>query len=216
MGNDTYSLLILGTRTFAVEVADLAATIPGVQVAGFVENMDPERCRQPLEGLPVHWIDEVASLVGSHRAVCALSTTLRSRFVEQAAGKGFAFATLMHPSAIVSKRSDIGAGCILNAACVVAAHSVLGAHVIVNRGALIGHHTTIGRFASIQPGANVAGACSIGEAAYIGMGAIVLDHINVGAHAVVGAGAVVTHDVPDHTQVMGIPARVVKENIEGR
>ena len=216
MTSCTYPLLILGTRTFAVEVADLAATIPGVQVAGFVENMDPQRCRQPLEGLPVHWIDDVAALVGSHRAVCALSTTLRSRFVEQAAGKGFAFATLMHPSAVVSKRTEVGEGCILNAACVVGTHSVLGAHVIVNRGALIGHHTTIGRCSSIQPGANVAGACSIGEAAYIGMGAIVLDHINVGAHAVVGAGAVVTHDVPDHTQVMGIPARVVKENIEGR
>ena len=216
MGGDTYRLLILGTRTFAVEVADLAAAIPGMQVAGFVENMDPQRCRQPLEGLPVYWIDEVASLVDSHRAVCALSTTLRSRFVEQAAQKGLAFATLVHPAAIVSKRSDVGEGCILNAACVVGVHSVLGAHVIVNRGALIGHHTTIGRFSSIQPGANIAGACSIGEAAYIGMGAIVLDHITVGSHAVVGAGAVVTHDVPEHAQVMGIPARVVKENIEGR
>jgi sugar O-acyltransferase (sialic acid O-acetyltransferase NeuD family) len=216
MGGDTYRLLILGTRTFAVEVADLAAAIPGMQVAGFVENMDPQRCRQPLEGLPVYWIDEVASLVDSHRAVCALSTTLRSRFVEQATQKGLAFATLVHPAAIVSKRSDVGEGCILNAACVVGAHSVLGAHVIVNRGALIGHHTTIGRFSSIQPGANIAGACSIGEAAYIGMGAIVLDHITVGSHAVVGAGAVVTHDVPEHAQVMGIPARVVKENIEGR
>jgi sugar O-acyltransferase (sialic acid O-acetyltransferase NeuD family) len=216
MGSDTHRLLILGTRTFAVEVADLAATIPGVQVTGFVENMDRERCRQSLEGLPVYWIDDVGSLVGSHRAVCALSTTLRSRFVEQAAERGLAFATLVHPAAIVSKRSDVGEGCILNAACVVGARSVLGAHVIVNRGALIGHHTTIGRFSSIQPGANIAGACAIGEAAYIGMGAIVLDHINVGAHAVVGAGAVVTHDVPDHTQVMGIPARIVRESIEGR
>ncbi len=102
MGSDTYPLLILGTRTFAVEVADLAATIPGMQVAGFVENMDPQRCHQTLEGLPVYWIDDVASLVDSHRAVCALSTTLRSRFVEQAARKGLAFATLVHPAAIVS------------------------------------------------------------------------------------------------------------------
>lgn len=216
MSRDAYRLLILGTRTFAVEVADLAATIPGVQVTGFVENMDRERCRQSLEGLPVYWIDDVAALVDNHQAVCALSTTLRSRFVEQAAERGLAFATLVHPAAIVSKRSDVGEGCILNAACVVGARSVLGAHVIVNRGALIGHHTTIGRFSSIQPGANIAGACAIGEAAYIGMGAIVLDHINVGAHAVVGAGAVVTHDVPDHTQVMGIPARIVRESIEGR
>jgi sugar O-acyltransferase (sialic acid O-acetyltransferase NeuD family) len=211
----TWRLLILGTRTFAEEVADLAGAIPGMQVAGFVENMDRERCRQPLEGLPVYWIDDVASLVGSHRAVCALSTTFRSRFVEQAAGLGLAFATLMHPTAIVSARSDVGEGSILNAACVVGSHSVLGPHVIVNRGALIGHHTTIGAFSSIQPGANVAGACSIGAAVYIGMGAIVLDHITIGPHAVVGAGAVVTRDVPAHTQVVGIPARVVKENVEG-
>jgi acetyltransferase EpsM len=89
-------------------------------------------------------------------------------------------------------------------------------HVIVNRGALIGHHTTIGGLCSIQPGANIAGACSIGAETYIGMGAIILDHRTVGSHVVIGAGAVVTRDVPDHTQVMGIPARVVKENIEGR
>lgn len=216
MSSDTSPLLILGTRTFAEEVADLAAAIPGMRVAGFVENMESERCRQLLEGLPIYWIDEVGSLADSHRAVCALSTTFRSRFVEQAAQKGLAFATLVHPTAVVSKRSTVGEGSILNAACVVGAHSVLGSHVIVNRGALIGHHTTIGRFSSIQPGANIAGACSVGEAAYIGMGAIVLDHIVIGAHAVVGAGAVVTRDVPDHAQVMGIPARVVKENIEGR
>jgi sugar O-acyltransferase (sialic acid O-acetyltransferase NeuD family) len=215
MAGDTCRLLILGTRTFAEEVADLATMIPGVEVAGFVENMDPQRCRQPLEGLPVYWIDDIGPLAGNHRAVCALSTTFRSRYVEQAAQKGLAFATLIHPSAIVSKQSVVGEGSILSVATVVGSHTVLGSHVIVNRGALIGHHTTIGRYCSIQPGANVAGACSIGEATYVGMGAIILDHITVGCHSVVAAGSVVTRDVPDHTQVMGIPARVVKENIEG-
>lgn len=215
MKAQTCRLLILGTRTFAEEVADLASAIPGVQVAGFVENMDRERCDRPLVGLPVYWIDDVASLADSHVVVCALSTTFRNRFVEQAARMGLTFATLIHPTATISTRSDVGEGCILNAACVIGSHSVLGPHIIVNRGALIGHHTTIGRFSSIQPGANIAGACSVGEAAYIGMGAIILDHITIGSHAVVGAGAVVTRDVPDHTQVMGVPARVVKENIEG-
>jgi acetyltransferase EpsM len=215
MSSGTSMLLILGTRTFAEEVADLAATIPGMQVAGFVENMERQRCHQLLEGLPVYWIDEVGPLADSHRAVCALSTTLRSRFVQQAAQKGLTFATLVHPAATVSKKTDVGEGSILSAGSVVGSHSVLGAHVIVNRGALIGHHTTIGRFCSIQPGANIAGACTIGEATYVGMGAVILDHLTIGAHAVVGAGAVVTRDVPDHVQVMGIPARIVKENIEG-
>ena len=83
-------------------------------------------------------------------------------------------------------------------------------------GALIGHHTVIGNFVTIQPGANVAGVCHVGEGTYIGMGAIVLDRIRIGAHSVVGAGAVVTKDVPDHVQVVGVPARIVKESVRGK
>jgi hypothetical protein len=63
-------LLILGTRTFAVEIADLAADIAGVRVAGFVENMEPERCRDTLQGLPVIWVDALAEMAQTHYAVC--------------------------------------------------------------------------------------------------------------------------------------------------
>ena len=45
---------------------------------------------------------------------------------------------------------------------------------------------------------------------WIGAGAIVTDGVRIGRGAVVAAGAVVTQDVPAHTVVAGIPARVVK------
>jgi serine acetyltransferase len=48
------------------------------------------------------------------------------------------------------------------------------------------------------------------------MGASVIDHINIGSHSVIGAGAVVIRDVPDHVLVVGVPARIVKEGIEGK
>ena len=212
----TRPLLILGTRTLAVEIADVAADIPGVQVAGFVENLNRERCQEKLEDLPVLWVDDVASLAQSHSAVCGLATTHRSRFVAQIAAYGMPFATVIHPSARISSKSTVGEGSILSVGVIVAARTHLGRHVLVNRGALIGHHTDIGDYVTVQPGANIAGACSIGEATFIGMGAIVIDHITIGAHSVVGAGAVVTTDVPDHVLVVGIPARIVKENIAGK
>lgn len=50
----------------------------------------------------------------------------------------------------------------------------------------------------------------IEDGAWIGAGAIVLDGVRVGRGAVVGANAVVTSDVPAHTVVAGVPARVVR------
>lgn len=206
-------LLILGARTLALEVADFLRDIPEYQLIGFVENMDQERCREKLEGYPILWVEELASLSATHWAVCALATTTRSLFTRQAAELGLRFATLIHPTAYVSPSTEIGEGTIISPGVVIASHSRLGRHVFVNRGALIGHHTRIGDHVTIQPGANIAGHCEIGESTYIGMQAAVLDRLRVGRGVVVGAGAVVTKDLPDSVQVVGVPARIVKENI---
>lgn len=209
-------LLILGTRTLAIDIADLVSEIPDFKVVSFVENMEPERCRETLEGLLIIWVDDVVDLASSHWAVCGLATTHRSRFTEQVAKYGIPFATLVHPSARISSKISIGEGTIIREGAIITSHTHLGRHVLVNIGALIGHHIEIGDYVTIQPGANIGGLCRIGEATYIGMGAVVLDRITIGSHSVVGAGAVVTKDVPDNVQVVGVPARIVKENIEGK
>lgn len=50
---------------------------------------------------------------------------------------------------------------------------------------------------------------------WIGSGAILLDGVRVGKGAVVTAGAVVARDVPPHTVVAGVPARVIRKIGEG-
>lgn len=208
-------LVILGSHILSVEVADLAEQA-GWEVVAFIENLDRARCAERLEGLPVLWIEEVNALAGTHAAVMGLGTTRRSGFVDAVAATGIPFATVQHPSAVVSPRSEVGAGSVLSAQTVVGARSRIGRHVLLNRGATVGHHSEVGDFASVQPGAKIAGKCHVAAGAWIGIGATVVDRIAIGEGSVVGAGAVVTKDVPARVRVMGVPARVVAEGIEPR
>jgi acetyltransferase-like isoleucine patch superfamily enzyme len=50
----------------------------------------------------------------------------------------------------------------------------------------------------------------IDDDVWLGAGSIVTDGVHIGRGAVVAAGAVVTDDVPPHTVVAGVPARVVR------
>ncbi|MCR4959325.1 MAG: acyltransferase [Prevotella sp.] len=51
---------------------------------------------------------------------------------------------------------------------------------------------------------------TIGDDVWVGANAVILPGVNVGSHSVVAAGAVVTKDVPEHTLVAGVPAKVIK------
>ena len=60
-----------------------------------------------------------------------------------------------------------------------------------------------------------ASGIAIEDDVWIGSGAIVTDGTRIGKGAVVAAGSVVTRDVPPHTVVGGIPARVLRHVTEG-
>ena len=216
MSSPALKILILGNQIFAEEVADLIGETPGLELAGFVENLDPVRCNAQLLGKRVHWVTELASLDEPVHLLCGLGTNQRRDYVEQVKDYNLPFATLIHPAARVSKASTVGAGSLVSVNAVVAAHATLGQHTIVNRGALIGHHTQIGDYVTIAPGANIAGKCTVGAGCYIAMGAVIIDRVRIGANSVVGAGAVVTKDVPANVQVVGVPARIAKEGVVGR
>ena len=51
---------------------------------------------------------------------------------------------------------------------------------------------------------------TIGHDIWIGANAVILPGVTIGDHSVVAAGAVVTKDVPPHTLVAGVPAKIIK------
>ena len=53
----------------------------------------------------------------------------------------------------------------------------------------------------------------IGNRVWIGSRATILKGVKVGSGTVIAAGAVVTRDVPEHSLVAGVPARIIRENV---
>lgn len=62
------------------------------------------------------------------------------------------------------------------------------------------NHENITIFGSIQVGDNV----------HIGSNAILMPNVKIGNNCIIGCGAIVTHDIPDNSIAVGVPARVIE------
>lgn len=117
---------------------------------------------------------------------------------------------LVHPQASVCSTALLGAGTQVLAQAVVASDSRIGEACIINHRAAADHECILGDGVHLAPGATLCGCVKLGNNVMIGAGAVVLPHVTIGENTVVGAGAIVTRDLPPNVEVVGNPARIVK------
>ena len=118
----------------------------------------------------------------------------------------------IHPSAIVSKYSNIGEGSVVMQGGIIQAGTRIGKHCIINTKASVDHDCKIADFVHVASGATVCGEVEIGECSWIGAGAVIKQCIKIGSNCMIGAGAVVIKDVPDNAVVGGNPAKIIRYN----
>lgn len=89
----------------------------------------------------------------------------------------------------------------------------IGQHVNLAQGIVVtalNHNYSIPDQRIDQQGVTTADV-TIGNDCWIGANAVILPGVTIGEHSVVAAGAVVTKDVPSHSLVAGVPARIIKQ-----
>jgi UDP-perosamine 4-acetyltransferase len=106
--------------------------------------------------------------------------------------QGYAFATLVHPSAVVAGDVVLGDGVQVMAGAVVQPGVALGENALVNTRASVDHDCRIAEHAHIAPGAVLCGAVRVGAGAHVGAGALVIQNVSIGAGALIAAGSSTT------------------------
>lgn len=91
-----------------------------------------------------------------------------------------------------------------------------GIGVVIHKRAVIGEDCVIGTNVTIGGRSRSEGVPVIGDNVYIATGSKILGDIHIGDNCVIGANAVVIRSVPANCMVVGIPAKVIKENINMR
>lgn len=146
------------------------------------------------------------------------STDLRRKVYEGAKDRGFSFASVVHPAAILAGVVTLGDGAQVMAGAVLQTGVRVGANAIVNTGAVVDHDTSLGAHCHVAPGACLSGGVSIGVGAHVGTGASIIQGITIGEAALVAAGAVVVRHVAVGERVGGVPARplTVRREVQNR
>jgi sugar O-acyltransferase (sialic acid O-acetyltransferase NeuD family) len=117
----------------------------------------------------------------------------------------------IHPTAVLAPSTTIGSGNMICPLAVVDSNATLCNHIILNIQSIVGHDTVIEDGVTVCPQVSLGGRVHVGRGAFIGTGALVVARVRIGCGAVVGAGALVLNDVPDHTFVVGTPARAFRK-----
>lgn len=108
-------------------------------------------------------------------------------------------------------RLELGKNSYINCDCKIRCHK----EIIIGEGCAISHDFTImDSDAHELNGIRNQASIHIGNHVWIGTRVTILKGVSVGDGAVIAAGSLVTNDIPPRTLAGGVPAKILKEEVE--
>jgi sugar O-acyltransferase (sialic acid O-acetyltransferase NeuD family) len=142
--------------------------------------------------------------------VAVSSPAAKKEIVDSLAPYHLRYATLIHPTAKISKNVTVGEGTMISYGCIVSVNAALGAHIYLNMRTVIGHDTVIRDFSTCLIDCVVAGNVLISEGVLLGSNCVIKEKKTIGKNAKISMGAAVFFDVEDNVAVMNRPPKSMK------
>ena len=208
-------ILIWGSSAHARVVAEILALRGEFEIAGFIDDVYPDRKgkifagkdilggREALTGALERGISHLIFGFGRSEEKLALAPQL--------AALGFRFVSAIHPGAHVARDVQVGCGTVIKAGAAIDSGVEIGEHAIIGSNVTVTHGSVLEDGARLAAGVTLGANVRVEGGAMVGIGAVIQSSVRIGAGALVGGGALVTYDVPPGMVVVGAPARVRRE-----
>ena len=121
------------------------------------------------------------------------------------------YATIIHPSAVLSDWVEIGDGAIITAGTILTCNIKIGKHAHLNLHTTIGHDCIIGDYFTTAPATNISGNCEFGECVYFGTNSSIRQGIKICDNVTIGMGGIVVKNISEEGVYIGNPARKLEK-----
>jgi sugar O-acyltransferase (sialic acid O-acetyltransferase NeuD family) len=205
-------MIIVGAGGFGREllqwIKDINKVTPTWEILGFIDDN-----LNALEGVDIDY-----GVIGTIRdwepkeeeefALAFGTPAVKRKIVELLKAKGAKFATVIHPTALLSEFAQYGEGFVMFPYSKLSCNSCVGDFVTL-LSTQIGHDNEIGDYTVISGGCNIVRNVKIGKDVFVAAGVAVAQDVVIGDGAYLGLASVVLKDVKEGVTVFGNPARIV-------
>jgi len=215
------SIVTLGTGGNCIDILDTindineARATPIYECVGFLDD-DPMKWGRKMQGVKVLGSLDVAARLTDVFFVNGIGSPdnfwLKEAIISKTQLPPEQFETIVHPTASVSRMSEIGAGSVVFQNVTITSNVRIGRHVIILPNTVISHDDIIEDYTCIAGGVCISGEVRIGRSCYLGTNSAVRGNLHIGDYCLVGMGSVVLNDIPANSVVQGVPAKFVRKS----
>lgn len=154
------------------------------------------------------------SLQGMNFALSQGNNNIRSENFNKIIQLGGNIPTLIHPSAIVSKRAQLGKGVVIHINAVVHPDTIIGDDTVLSYNTGVTHSSCIGKHCYFAFSSFLGAYTTVEDFVFMGIGAKSISGKveRIGHNAYIGANALLTKTVAPECIMIGNPAHIYQPN----
>ena len=207
-------LFIIGAGGFGREllqwVKDINAVHPTWNIQGFIDDdlnaLNDVECDYSIVGS----LSQCHPQKDEYFALAIANPETKEKIVKTMSKRNMKFASIIHPTAILTQYSHYGEGLIMFPCAKLSVNSTVGKHVTIMSSG-VGHDVKIGDYCTLCGNVTVIRNVVIGDRTYIASNVALNADVHIGKNCYIGMGSMVTKDVPDNSKTFCNPARILPQ-----